>query len=136
MNRGKYLKEFVTRVGGVGHNLTCTPQGPGCIQVLERFQIAANHLFSRKNDTLQSAFVLGSGTSVPDGDGGGEDGLNDGGVEVHHHFLWQVELLQLPQEVHPLMCFFGEGDDVQLPLEVLGDDGAQKAEGLHSRQSA
>ena len=27
--RGKYLKEFVTRVGGVGHNLTCTPRtGP------------------------------------------------------------------------------------------------------------
>ena len=45
-------------------------------------------------------------------DGGGEDGLNDGGVKVHHHCLWQVEFLQLPQEVHPLMCLFGEGDDV------------------------
>lgn len=33
-----------------------------------------------------------------------EDGLNDGGVEVHHHCLWQVEFLELPQEVHPL-CF-------------------------------
>src|SRR4029434_5956610 len=61
---------------------------------------------------------------------GGEDGLNDGGVKVHHHCLWPVEFLQLPQEVHPLMCLFGEGADVQPPLEVLGDDGAQEAEGL------
>src|SRR4029434_7694503 len=65
---------------------------------------------------------------VPDGDGGGEEGLDDAGVEVHNHGLWQVELLQLPQKVHPLLSSFGEGADVQLPLEVLGDDGAQKAE--------
>ena len=31
---GKYLEEFVTRVGGIGHNLTCTPQGPRGEQVL------------------------------------------------------------------------------------------------------
>jgi len=59
------------------------------MQVLERLQIAANHLLNRANNTLQSALVLGSGSSVPDGDGRGEDGLNDGGVEVHHHYLWQ-----------------------------------------------
>ncbi len=29
------------------------------------------------------------------------------GVEVHHHCLWQVELLQLPQETHPPLCFLG-----------------------------
>ena len=40
--------------------------------------------------------------------------------------------LQLPQEVLPLLCFFGEGPDVQLPLEVLGDDRAQEEEGLRS----
>ena len=34
---------------------------------------------------------------VADGDGGGEDGLRDGAVEEHHHWLWQVELLQLSQ---------------------------------------
>uniref|UniRef100_A0A671THE4 ATP-binding cassette sub-family C member 5 n=1 Tax=Sparus aurata TaxID=8175 RepID=A0A671THE4_SPAAU len=33
-------------------------------------------------------------SSIPDGDGGGEDGLHDGSVEVHHHRLWQVELIQ------------------------------------------
>ncbi len=103
-SRGKSLKQFVSRVGGVSHNLSCT-----------------DHLLSRVNDTLQPAPVLNSGSSVPDGDGGGEDGLNDGGVEVHHHCLWQVELLQLPQEVHPLLGFFGEGADVQLV-----DDGPRK----------
>ena len=30
-------------VGGISHNLSCTPQGPGGVQVLERRQIAANH---------------------------------------------------------------------------------------------
>ena len=60
------------------------------------------HLLSRAYDTLQSALVLSSGSSVADGDGGGEDGLDVGSVEVHNHRLWQVELLQLPQEEHPL----------------------------------
>ncbi len=35
--------------------------------------------------------------------------LNDGGVEAHYHCFWEVEFLQLPQEVHPLLGFFGEG---------------------------
>ena len=46
---------------------------------------------------MQSALILSSGSNVPDGDAGGEDGLDDGGVEVHHHSLRQVELLWLPQ---------------------------------------
>ncbi len=52
-------------------NLSCTLQGPGGIQVLKRWKIAVNHLFSRVND--MSTLVFGSGSSVPDGDGGGED---------------------------------------------------------------
>ena len=58
---------------------------------------------------LQSALVPSSGCSVL-------DGLDDGSVEVHHHHLWQAELLQLPQEEHPLLCSLGEGSDVQLPF--------------------
>ena len=81
---------------GVSHNLPRSPQGPRGVQVLEGRQIAADHLLNSADDTLQSALVLGSGSSVPDGDGGGEDGLNDGCVEVHHYCLWQVEFLQLP----------------------------------------
>ena len=44
------------------------------MQVLEGRQIAANHL-SSADDMLQSALVLGSGSSVSDGDGGGEDSM-------------------------------------------------------------
>ncbi len=98
-------------------------EASGGVQVLETWQITANHLLSRVDDTLQSN--LGSGSSVPDGDGRGEDGLNNGGVEVHH-CLWQVELLQLPQEVHPLLGFLVEKTNVQLQLEVLGDDVPKK----------
>ena len=39
---------------GVGHNPPCTPQGPGGIQVLEGWQIAANLLLSRVDDTFQN----------------------------------------------------------------------------------
>src|SRR4029434_10231746 len=49
---GKYLEEFVTRVGGIGHNLTCPPQGPRGEQVLKRWKIAANHLLRRTDHTL------------------------------------------------------------------------------------
>ena len=73
----------MTLVGEIGHNLTCPPQGPGGEQVLERWQIAPNHLLSRTNYTLQSAFVLGSGSSLPDG--GGEDGSSLG--LILEHFL-------------------------------------------------
>ena len=77
----------MSRVGGVDHNLSCSPQGLRGVQVLELSEALKRlHLLSSVDDTLQPALVLGSGSSVPDGDGGGEDGC----VEVHHHFLWQV----------------------------------------------
>ena len=65
-------------MGGVSCNLACTPQGPGEVQILETWKVAAKHLLSRVNDALQSDLVPGRGSSVPDGDGGGEDGLDDG----------------------------------------------------------
>ena len=99
-------KEFVSRMGGVRYNLTCTPQGPRGVQVLHGWQVAADHPLSRANDSPQSVPVSGSGSSTPGGDGGGEDGLDDGSVEVHHHRPWRVEFVQLPQEVHPLLGFF------------------------------
>ncbi len=119
---GECLKESVTGVGGVSHNLTFTLYGPRVVQVLEGWKIAADHFLSRSNDTLQSALVLGSGSSEPDGDRRGEDGLDDGSVEVRHHCLWQVYFLQLPQEVHPLLGFLDE---------VLGDGSSREAKRLH-----
>ena len=54
------------------------PQGPRGVHVLKGSQqIAADHLLSSAEDALQSALVLDSGSSVPDGNGGG-DGLNYG----------------------------------------------------------
>jgi len=38
----------------------------------------------------------------------------------------------VPQDVHPLLGLLGDGADVQLPLEVLGDGGAQGTKGLHN----
>lgn len=49
------------------------------------------------NHGLQSALVLGGSGSLPDGDGGGEDGLI-----VSDRF-------QPLHEVHPLQGFLGEG---------------------------
>ena len=50
--RGGFQKDL-TRLGRVSHNHPCSLQGPGVVQVLECWQIAANHLLSRTNDTLQ-----------------------------------------------------------------------------------
>ena len=46
------------------------------MRVIEGRKIAANHLLSSADDTLESAIVFGIGSSVQDGDGGGEDGLS------------------------------------------------------------
>lgn len=49
---------------------------------------------------------------------------------MHHDYLWQVALLQLPQDVHPLLSLLCDGAGVQLPLELLRY-GAQEVERLH-----
>ena len=70
-------EQFVSRVGGLGHHLPCPPQGPGGMQVVEGWQIAADRLICRADDTLQPALMLGC--DVPDGD-----------VEVIHSSYWGV----------------------------------------------
>jgi len=76
------LLTFSARLLSLNHHITwaTSPQyfsiaflklGPGGMHILERWQIAANHLLSSANDAAVCS--------------GGEDGLNDGGVEVHHH---------------------------------------------------
>lgn len=71
---------------------------------------------------LQSVLVVGDHDSTPDGDGGGEDGLLDGGVKVHYS-LWQVTffyLFQLHQD-YPLLLF-GDRALGQRPLESMSTD--------------
>ena len=51
------------------------------------------------------------------------DGLYDGEVEDDHHSVWQVGLLQLLQEIYSPFV-----REVQLPLQVLADDGDQQME--------
>jgi len=48
----------MSRVGGVDHNLNCSPQGPGGMQVLERWQIAANHLSPHLSFSLSLSLSL------------------------------------------------------------------------------
>lgn len=67
-------------------------------------KIAVDHPLGRMNDALQCTLVFGSDSSVPESDGRGKDGLNDGDVRVHHYCLWQIEFLYLTQEEHPLLC--------------------------------
>ena len=65
---GECFNEYKSGVGGVQHDLPCMPQCPGGMQVLEGRQVAADHLFSISDDTLQSAPVFDGSSSVPDGD--------------------------------------------------------------------
>ena len=50
--RGEGGEQFVSRVAGVGHYLPCPPQGSGGVQVVEGWQIAANHLLCREASKL------------------------------------------------------------------------------------
>ena len=120
------MEEFVSRVGRVSRNLACPPKGPGGVQVQERWQIAANHRLR-----LSKLYVvLCSGSSPPDGDGGGKDGLYDGSVEEHHHRFGQFLSSSAATGIRSSagLYFFV---DVHPPLEVMSDDDAQEAEGLH-----
>lgn len=85
------------------------------------------------NNPLQSVPVLDSGSSKPHADGGREDGVDDGRVELYHqHLYWNLEFPQLPQEKHPLQGLRGAGADGEPPLLVLDDGDAQEAEGVHN----
>ncbi len=46
---------------------------------------------------------------------------------MFQQLLWQVEL-QLEKEVKSLLGLFHNGHDVIVPLQVLGDGGAQESE--------
>lgn len=72
---------YISGVRGLSHNPLCPPQGPGVIQVPKRWRIADDRPLGREDDAQQSARVLGSHSSIPNDDGGGEDGLNDGSVK-------------------------------------------------------
>ena len=78
-------KMSVIGMGVVSQNPTCRPQRRGAVQILKEWKVATNPLISRGYDTLQSALIHSRGSRVPDGDSGGEDRLDDGRVEVHHH---------------------------------------------------
>ncbi len=49
-------------------------------------------------------------------------------VELFQQLLWQVKLPQLAKEVQPLLGLSHNGVYVNVPLQVLGDGGAQEPE--------
>lgn len=67
------------------------------------------------NDTLQSALVLNNGSCVPDGEGEGEDGLNDGSIYFDRLNFFNCH------KNYVLWCAFF--------VQALVDDAAQEAEG-------
>ncbi len=62
--------------------------------------------------------------------------FNDGRVELYQQLLWQVELSQRAKEPHPLLGLFHNGLNVIVPLQGLGDGGAQEPEWFHCSHSA
>ena len=83
--RGEQGEETVARVGGVSHDLSCPPQRPGVMQGLEGGQGMANHPLRRAYHPLQLDEVFCSCSGEPGDNGVGEDGLDDGRVELGHH---------------------------------------------------
>ncbi|KAK3531759.1 hypothetical protein QTP70_028291 [Hemibagrus guttatus] len=61
--------------------------------------------------------VMARNCSKPDCDGGCEDRFNDGSVEVNQHLYREEKLLQLPQEIHPLLGLLGKGRELADMME-------------------
>ena len=54
-------------MGGVCHNLTCMPQSPGFVQVLERGQVAADHLLGVCKDSHTHSYSVAMGSTFFEG---------------------------------------------------------------------
>lgn len=102
------FKKFMSRVGEVGHDLSCSPQCPRGVQVLEGQQFSADHIF-------------GSSSSVHHDDDKEEVKLDSIMALQMCIFIsfGKFELLQLLQENKSSAEPFGEAANVQLPFEVL-----------------
>lgn len=86
LQQESYSKSLFPAVWG---QLSYLRKGFRSVQFLDGQQIA---LLSRANDTLRSPLCTTVRAFLAS-DGGREDGLNDGGVKVHHHCLCQVDLV-------------------------------------------
>ncbi len=108
----------------------------GKIQFLENGEGYTNDSLSNPDSPPLSSEVRLGSWAEPDSYWCAEDGFNDGRVELYQQFLWPVELHQLAKEVQPLLGLFHNGVYVIVPLQVLGDSGAQEPEWLHCSHSA
>ena len=55
------------------------------------------------HDVFQSEFGVGRGCGVTHSDGGGEDTVDDGSVELGANFQGVVHLLEQSEDEHPLV---------------------------------
>ena len=81
---------------GVGCNPGRMSPGPGDVQFLNRWHIAANHPLYRADVVLQLDLGMAAANQTVM-----VDGFDDGRVEVHYNLHKVVKLFELPQEVQP-----------------------------------
>jgi len=74
---------------------------------------------------------VGRGCRVPHSDGGGEDTLNGGSVEVGANLGEDIHLAEQSEEEHPLVRPLDDLGGIRLPLKVTGDGGAQELHRTH-----
>ena len=56
--------------------------------------------------------------------------MDDSEVKSEQQALFYSVLPQLPEEVQSLLCFLGDGDDIEIPFEFIADVGAKEFEGV------
>ena len=85
----------MAQMRGVLHDFPGPLLRPGLVEGLEGGEGAAGHphrRLRRLNHPLYSRSVLHTGSGEPGGDREGEDGFNDGSIELDHHGPGQPEL--------------------------------------------
>ncbi len=78
----------------------------GGVQFSEAGQRGTDNPLSSPDCPLYSSDVCFSSWTKPNGYRWAQDRLDDGGVELFQQLLWQVELLQLVEEIQPLLGLF------------------------------
>lgn len=99
-DRGENFEEIMSRVEGISHDLSELSLRPWGVLVTKWGRLQQSPSLQTK---WYAAVYLCLCQRLQ------EDGLSDGCVKIYHNFLWHVELLQLSQEVHILMGFWGPG---------------------------
>lgn len=119
-------------MGGVSSNPSGLPQGPRGVRLLERGQLSASHLLSSTDDPLHSPFVFGCYIADLWWKWWGWIQWWRNGNESSLALVGWAPSPDSGCTSPAFYFYFLKAVNVQLHLQVLGNDGSEEIEGFHN----